>query len=405
MPRSDELPEALAGLSRRHALDLPDTAFHQTLGRLIDSLRRDEPRGREQAQQEPLTRVEPAIPKPEAPRTRVPRWAIAALVGAALAVGGAVVYLKTQSRPAATMQTGMAAAGRVARTGAGSGEAVPDKGPPKMDTTMARPASATAAVPRSVSGGNAGETSPTPASASRTAKLPPANEAPVSIYPTPAAAPRMPEPPALRTGQTKVNPKDGLTYVWIRPGPFTMGCSPGDNECSDNEKPTHREAITTGFWMAQTPVTQQAYQRVTGVDPSHFKGPQLPVETVNWNEAKSYCEAVAMRLPTEAEWEYAARAGTTGSRYGDLDEVAWYDKNSGNTTHPVGLRQPNAFGLYDMLGNVWQWTSDNYDANTKVVRGGSWDFNSRSVRASDRGGVVPAYRNSDIGFRCAGELR
>jgi sulfatase modifying factor 1 len=152
-------------------------------------------------------------------------------------------------------------------------------------------------------------------------------------------------------------------------------------------------------------VTQQAYQRVVGADPSHFKGPQLPVETVNWNEAQSYCQAVGMRLPTEAEWEYAARAGSTGSRYGAIDAIAWYSGNSGGTTHPVGLKQANAFGLYDMLGNVYDWTSDNYNANSKVVRGGSWNLNSGVVRASLRDRFGPSVRGNSLGFRCVGELR
>jgi formylglycine-generating enzyme required for sulfatase activity len=203
----------------------------------------------------------------------------------------------------------------------------------------------------------------------------------------------------------RTNAKDGLKYVFIPAGEFIMGCSPGDSECFDCEQPTRRVTITTGFWMGQTPVTQEAYERVTGKNPSHFEGAQLPVETVSWREAQIYCRAVAMRLPTEAEWEYAARAGTTGSRYGDLDAIAWYADNSGGKTHHVGLKQANAFSLYDMLGNVWEWTGDDYDAKMKVVRGGSWSVDSRDVRASDRGRTGPSYRNYNIGFRCVGEFR
>ena len=176
--------------------------------------------------------------------------------------------------------------------------------------------------------------------------------------------------------------------------------------------------ITTGFWIGQTPVTQQAYQRVVGTNPSSFKGAQLPVENVIWTEAQSYCQAAGMRLPTEAEWEYAARAGTTGSRYGDIDSIAWYNANSGNKTHEVARKQPNAWGLYDMLGNVQQWTADwrtdQYSGNSetdphgptggqyRVVRGGSWLNDAAAVRASIRVGSRPESRYLFNGLRCVG---
>jgi formylglycine-generating enzyme required for sulfatase activity/tetratricopeptide (TPR) repeat protein len=237
---------------------------------------------------------------------------------------------------------------------------------------------------------------------------------------TPAPAPVAPPEPVktvLRAGATRVNEKDGLKYVWIPPGTFTMGCSVGDAECFDQEKPAHQVTLTKGFWMGQTPVTQEVYQRVTGSNPSYFKGSQLPVETVTWNDAQSYCQSAGMRLPTEAEWEYAARGGSTGSRYGDLDRIAWYNINSGNTTHAVAQKQANAFGLYDMLGNVWQWVADwyaEYPAGTRrdpagpasgqyrTLRGGSWAGYPRVARASGRGRGEPGYRVDGIGLRCAG---
>ncbi len=201
-------------------------------------------------------------------------------------------------------------------------------------------------------------------------------------------------------GQVKVNAKDGQRYVWIPPGSFLMGCSPGDAECREDENPAHNVSITKGFWLGQMAVTQAAYIRVIGTNPSHFKGDNLPVEQVTWDEAKHYCEAVGGRLPTEAEWEYAARAGTVAARYGDLDAIAWYDGNSGNTTHPGGQKPPNAWNLYDMLGNVWQWTADWYGekyysqqestdpqgppvGGGRVLRGGSWVAYSQSARASN----------------------
>jgi formylglycine-generating enzyme required for sulfatase activity len=237
-------------------------------------------------------------------------------------------------------------------------------------------------------------------------------------YTPPPATPidRGPQP-----GSTKVNAKDGQRYVWIPPGSFIMGCSPGDTECGDEEKPAHNVSITKGFWLGQTPVTQAAYKRVMGTNPSYFKGDNLPVEQVTWDEAKQYCEAIGGRLPTEAEWEYAARAGTAGERYGNLDAIAWYQGNSGGQTHPVGTKASNAWNLYDMLGNVWQWTADWYGGTYsrqqesggdpqgpaygqyRVLRGGSWLYNPRVVRVSYRGRGGPADRFNKFGVRCVGE--
>ena len=205
---------------------------------------------------------------------------------------------------------------------------------------------------------------------------------------------------------TRVNLVDGLTYVYIPAGKFMMGCSPGDTECYSDEKPPHAEQIANGFWLGQTEVTQAAWKKVNnGANPSHFKSDQLPVEEVDWSQASGYCKAIGGRLPTEKEWEYAARGGTAGARYGPLNDIAWYSANSGGTTHPVGLKQPNAFGLYDMLGNVWEWTSSDYNATNKVVRGGSWNYSSGSGRAAVRSGDGPARRYDDLGFRCVGEFR
>jgi formylglycine-generating enzyme len=144
-----------------------------------------------------------------------------------------------------------------------------------------------------------------------------------------------------------------------------------------------------------------------GNNPSHFKGDDLPVDSVTWAEAISYCKAIGGRLPTEREWEYAARAGTTGSRYGPLDDVAWYAGNGDKATHTGGLKRPNAFALYDMLGNVWEWTASNYDAagKLKVARGGSWADFAWSVRVSMRDRVELPLRNGNLGFRCVGEFR
>jgi serine/threonine-protein kinase len=229
-----------------------------------------------------------------------------------------------------------------------------------------------------------------------------------------------------RPSQTAVPPpvppaapsRDGLTHVLVPHGTFMMGCSPGDSECEVNENPPRQVTISKGFRIGKTLVTQAAYQQITGNTPSHFPGPDLPVENVTWYDARNYCQTIGMRLPTEAEWEYAARAGSPSRRYGDLDTIAWYLGNSDKMTHPVGQKPPNAWGLYDMLGNVWEWTSDWYadhypdgpgtdpqgpDTGTfRVMRGGSWDNPARLVRASSRGGNLPDHPVSWTGFRCVG---
>jgi formylglycine-generating enzyme required for sulfatase activity len=223
--------------------------------------------------------------------------------------------------------------------------------------------------------------------------------------------------------KTRINPKDGLRYVFIPPGTFRMGCSVGDSECFSNENPAHDVKISNGFWLGQTDVTQGAWKKVMGgTNPSNFKGDQLPVETVTWSDAANYCNATGGRLPAEAEWEYGARGGSTSARYGELDAIAWYDKNSNGTTHAVGGKQPNQFGLFDMLGNVWEWTSDWYgekyyseqqeadprgpsEGQARVVRGGSWVNLSLFARASIRDRFEPSRQSSSLGFRCVGELR
>jgi TonB family protein len=202
--------------------------------------------------------------------------------------------------------------------------------------------------------------------------------------------------------RTTFNAKDGQTYVWIPPGNFMMGCSQDDTECNDSEKPAHAAGIAKGFWLGRTEVTQAAYQHVTGGNPSRNRGDQLPVESVTWNDAVNYCTAAGGRLPTEAEWEYAARAGAAGARYGELEAIAWYSGNSGGTTHPVALKQANAFGLYDMLGNVWEWVEDAYPGNpSRMLKGGAPFMDVRNVRASSRFWVAPSSATGGRGFRCA----
>ncbi len=165
---------------------------------------------------------------------------------------------------------------------------------------------------------------------------------------------------SLSRPEVKRNTIDGLDYAWIAPGSFTMGCSQDDGQCKANEKPAHRVTITRGFWIGTTPVTNAAFQRCLEARlhrklPSGDENPTLPKVMLSWVGAKQYCEwAGNLRLPTEAEWEYAARAGTTGPRYGLFGDIAARE-GSAWPPYPVARKQPNAWGLYDVLGNVREW--------------------------------------------------
>jgi formylglycine-generating enzyme required for sulfatase activity len=216
--------------------------------------------------------------------------------------------------------------------------------------------------------------------------------------------------------RTKINPKDGLKYVWIQPGSYIIGCSPNDNDCYRDEKRNMKITLTRGFWIGETETTQAAYKKIMPKNPSRFQGNNLPVEFITQEDAQKYCVAVGARLPTEAEWEWAARGGTPGPRYGNLDDIAWYFNNSDHHTHPVGLKQPNAYGLKDMLGNVAEWTNTVYqtylsweginpvgpeDGEYRSLRGGGWFDKAPIVRASYRSRIEPDEFDFNIGFRCA----
>lgn len=218
-----------------------------------------------------------------------------------------------------------------------------------------------------------------------------------------------------RAGDTRLNERDGLTYVWVPPGEFMLGCSPGDSECRPEEKPAHKVEVA-GFWLGQTEVTQAAWTRVVKTDPSKFKGADRPVEQVSWQDASAYCAQAGGRLPTEAEWEYAARAGSRAATPGPIGQVAWYAANGDGTTHPVRTKAQNAWGLHDMLGNVWEWTADWFgdylpDAQSnpvgpargtsKVMRGGSWHNYDGIVRVSYRDADARENTSAEVGFRCA----
>jgi hypothetical protein len=205
---------------------------------------------------------------------------------------------------------------------------------------------------------------------------------------------RLPEAKARKT-----NPKDGLVYVQIPAGTLLTVCMAKETNCSPHE------LAAAPFWMGETEVSQAAYERVTGANPSHYKGANRPVEDVSWDEAASFCRATGMRLPTIQEWEYAAHGGKAGGRYDDLNDVAHYWGNHVNMgTHEVGLKEPNAYGLYDMLGNVWEWTADLDTAGKYRVRlGGSWFEGEKEVSASSRYSLPWRISDDRSGFRCVGE--
>ncbi|HEY2040677.1 MAG TPA: formylglycine-generating enzyme family protein, partial [Edaphobacter sp.] len=184
------------------------------------------------------------------------------------------------------------------------------------------------------------------------------------------------------THKEKTNPLDKLVYVWVPGGSYYTGCTPEDQECMGRERHRQLVVINLGFWIGKTEVTQAAFKRVMGTNPSRYPGAQHPVEQVDWQSARTYCSRVEMRLPTESEWEFAAGGGVDAPRYGPIEAIAWYDPNSGDSTHDVGGKQPNAYGLYDMLGNVWEWVEDpsNVDPHRKIVKGGSFYNISRDIR-------------------------
>jgi formylglycine-generating enzyme required for sulfatase activity len=234
--------------------------------------------------------------------------------------------------------------------------------------------------------------------------------------------------PATNGVQVQENPKDRLRYVFVPPGTFRMGCSWGDTDCGHAEEPSHSVTLSKGFWIGQTEVTVGGYKRFAAATrrkmPSapNFSGgwanDSMPIVNVSWNDANDYCRWAGGRLPTEAEWEYAARGGSPEARYGHLDEIAWYTWPG---MHEVGQKRANGFGLYDTLGNASEWVNDWYDeayyqhspsqdpsgptsGEWRVLRGGSWGDQAVFVRVSARGQSYPDSRYDHNGFRCAREV-
>lgn len=267
--------------------------------------------------------------------------------------------------------------------------------------------------------------------------------------PGPAMAkeePPLPPAPAGKPGDVRTNATDGLELAWIPAGRFRMGCSSGDTECERDESPVHEVTLSRGFWLNTTEVTVRAYKKFAEAAkrampslPATWTDDAQPIVRVSYADARAYCRWAGGRLPAEAEWEYAARAGSDAKTYGPADEIAWYANNSGNRVidaakialerraeymptmrdnanraRPVAGKKANAFGLFDMLGNAVEWTADWHDSypatavtdpkggadgERRVGRGGAYSL--PAVRVSTRMKLAADAGNDFTGFRCA----
>jgi formylglycine-generating enzyme required for sulfatase activity len=281
-----------------------------------------------------------------------------------------------------------------------------------------------------------------PAPPKQPAPTPPiavAKALPPTPAPAKAKAPLLPA--VVKAGTVRVNKKDGQKYVWIPPGDFTMGCVPNDSACGAFAKPSHRVTISAGFWMAQTSTTVAAYKLSVSEMP---KAPKFnpdwtltdhPMIEVNWDDATAYCTRAGGRLPTEAEWEYAARGGVADTLFpwgndashdfanfgegtnGADERGSILGKDQWMNTSPVASFAPNGFHLYDMIGNVSQWCSDWFSPSyygsspekdprgpetgtLRIARGSSWKSPPRFTHTSIRGSRKPDERGLTTGFRC-----
>ena len=250
--------------------------------------------------------------------------------------------------------------------------------------------------------------------------------------PGPATSAHNPEPPPAQPA---------MEFALIPAGEFQMGRDGGNddgdpravndgtwktyNELTSDERPVTQVRISSDFYLGKFEVTQGQWEAVMGNRPSENEscGSDCPVEQVSWYQVQEFLQKLneedggdRYRLPTEAEWEYAARAGTSGDLYGELDLIAWHNGNSGGRTHPIGQKEPNAFGLYDMIGNVWEWVQDRkgeYPGGTvtdptgpdtglrRVNRGVGWDGSARNARVSSRHDFEPSFHHDSLGFRVA----
>ena len=236
----------------------------------------------------------------------------------------------------------------------------------------------------------------------------------------------------VQADQDVIHPKpSSYELVRIPAGAFMMGSPPSEKDRLKSESPVH-EVRVPEFYLGRYPVTNEEYGRFLKENPKvgepeywadrRFNQPRQPVVGVSWEDAQRYASWAGLKLPSEAEWEYACRAGTrspyyTGDKEKDLDRAGWYEKNSKNQVHPVGEKVPNAWGLYDMHGNVWEWVEDDWHdsyeggpdderawvdrprGSDRVIRGGSWDDDARSCRSAARYDAGPGNRDGSVGFR------
>jgi formylglycine-generating enzyme required for sulfatase activity len=254
-----------------------------------------------------------------------------------------------------------------------------------------------------------------------------------SVQPSPPADGRSAAAQDQRTNFiSQIAAATGIRLVPIPAGTFTMGSPDDEADRGSDEGPQTDVTLTKDFFLGATDVTQSQYESIMRTNPSDFKsaGNDAPVEQVSWDDAMAFCEKLTARehavgrlpagyvftLPTEAQWEYACRAGTTEPYATDPAATSWYDKNSGGTTHPAGAKQPNSWGLYDMTGNVYQWCADWYAkrlpggevtdptgpaaGSAHVLRGGGWYYDRTYCRSAYRD-YDPGYRANFIGFRVA----
>ncbi len=238
----------------------------------------------------------------------------------------------------------------------------------------------------------------------------------------------------IKASAIKTKVFEGIKFVLIEPGCFMMGSEKSDSERTVMESPRHRVCIEKPFYIGETEVTQKQWEYVMEANPSKIKGDDRPVDRVSWNDVQEYIGRLnkknggdSFRLPTEAEWEYAARAGSDedysfGDDSNDLAQYAWFG-NLGykGSSHEVALKRPNAWGLYDIHGNVWEWVQDWYDSNFyknspeknpvgpgngkyRIYRGGSWVGKAANLRSSVRFSALPVTRTHDLGFRLVREV-